>query len=360
MSSSQASPSDPSVAEVSDRIESGTEGANGKRLAVATRATVLTTEVRAPARDEGAVVAKVTGLAIPEARGGELPLLCSGGGGRGEASPTPVTLTTVIVSEVGRKARVHCLRGLVADLTGVHVDRLVDVDRFGSTAAVTLEVSAATAFAALVRGLPPAPRLSLLDRVSAWSPAVLGPAHRSQLPAEAAVAMEADLCRRRLTAQRAQLGRRLALPPHVRAAFDAYMASDLAAHAKVGVIVPPAASAAAAAAAAAATAPAATATAAAPSEREVAGGVAAAAVPTAAAASAVRDAPVAAATATAPVVDGQAAVAAAGAALDSRAAAGAGRRLAASPLYGGGRGGGGATTGPRGCGLPVRRPARPA
>jgi len=72
--SSQASPSDLSVAEVSDRSESGTGGANGKRLAVATRATVLTTEVRASARDEGAVFAKVTGLARPETRGGELPL----------------------------------------------------------------------------------------------------------------------------------------------------------------------------------------------------------------------------------------------------------------------------------------------
>jgi len=69
-SSSQASPSDPSVAEVSDRIESGTGGANGKRLAVATRATVLTTGSAGSARDEGAVVANVIGLAIREARGG--------------------------------------------------------------------------------------------------------------------------------------------------------------------------------------------------------------------------------------------------------------------------------------------------
>jgi len=68
--SSQASPSDPSVAEVSDRSESGTGGANGKRLAVATRATVLTTGVSGSVRDEGAVVAKVTGLARREARGG--------------------------------------------------------------------------------------------------------------------------------------------------------------------------------------------------------------------------------------------------------------------------------------------------
>jgi len=68
--SSQASPSDPSVAEVSDRSDSGTGGANGKRLAVATRATVLTTGVAGSVRDEGAVVAKVTGLARREARGG--------------------------------------------------------------------------------------------------------------------------------------------------------------------------------------------------------------------------------------------------------------------------------------------------
>jgi len=67
---SKASPSDPSVAEVSDRSESGTGGANSKRLAVATRATVLTTGVAGSVRDERAVVAKVTGLARREARGG--------------------------------------------------------------------------------------------------------------------------------------------------------------------------------------------------------------------------------------------------------------------------------------------------
>jgi len=68
--SNQASPSDPSVAEVSDRSESGTRRANGKRLAVATRATVLTTGVAGSAREEAAVVTKVTGLARWEARGG--------------------------------------------------------------------------------------------------------------------------------------------------------------------------------------------------------------------------------------------------------------------------------------------------
>ena len=50
--SSQASPSDPSVAEVSDRSESGTARANGKRLAVAAREAVLTTEVAGSAREE--------------------------------------------------------------------------------------------------------------------------------------------------------------------------------------------------------------------------------------------------------------------------------------------------------------------
>jgi len=68
--SSQASPSDPSVSEVSERSESGTGGANGKRLAVATRATALTTGVAESAREEGAIVTKVTRLATREARGG--------------------------------------------------------------------------------------------------------------------------------------------------------------------------------------------------------------------------------------------------------------------------------------------------
>ena len=68
--SSQTSPSVPSIAEVSDRKESGTAGANCKRLAVATRATVFTTGVAGPARGEGAVVTKVTRLAPRESRGG--------------------------------------------------------------------------------------------------------------------------------------------------------------------------------------------------------------------------------------------------------------------------------------------------
>jgi len=66
----QLSPSGPSVAEVFCMSESSTGGANGKRLAVATRATVLTTWVTGSAQDEGAVIAKVTGLATREARGG--------------------------------------------------------------------------------------------------------------------------------------------------------------------------------------------------------------------------------------------------------------------------------------------------
>ena len=68
--SSQALPSDRRVAEVLNRRESGTGRANGKRLAVPTRVTVLTTGVAGSARDEGAVVANVTGLARREARGG--------------------------------------------------------------------------------------------------------------------------------------------------------------------------------------------------------------------------------------------------------------------------------------------------
>jgi len=68
--SSQASLSDPSVAEASDRSESGTGGANGKRLAIETRATVLTTGVAGSVGDEEAAVANVTGLARREARGG--------------------------------------------------------------------------------------------------------------------------------------------------------------------------------------------------------------------------------------------------------------------------------------------------
>jgi len=237
--------------------------------------------------------------------------LSTGGRGRGAAPPTPVTLKMVLVSGVGREARAHCLRGRVGDLTGVHVDRLVDVDRFGSTAAVTLEVSAAAAFGSPVRGLPAAAELMLQDGVSAWSPAVRGPFRSRQPSAEEAAAMAADLFRRRLTAKHAQLGRRLPLPPHLRAAFDAYLSSDLATHAAVGVSAPPAAPAAAATAVAAATAPAAAATAASATGRGVVGGVAAALAPAVATANAATSAILPAAVASASAAHIQAAVAAA-------------------------------------------------
>jgi len=68
--SSQASPSDPSVAEVSERSESGTERANGKRLAVEKPATVLTTGVAGSAGEETFVFPKVTGLATRDTLAG--------------------------------------------------------------------------------------------------------------------------------------------------------------------------------------------------------------------------------------------------------------------------------------------------
>ena len=69
--SSQAPPSDSSVVEASFKSESGTGGANGKRFAFATPATVVTTGVAGSVQDEGAVVANVTGLARRKARGGD-------------------------------------------------------------------------------------------------------------------------------------------------------------------------------------------------------------------------------------------------------------------------------------------------
>jgi len=69
-SSSPASLSSPRIPEVNYRRESGTGEGNGKRLAVATRATILTTGLVGSDRDEGAVDASVTERARTEALGG--------------------------------------------------------------------------------------------------------------------------------------------------------------------------------------------------------------------------------------------------------------------------------------------------
>ncbi|GAB0498625.1 hypothetical protein MMPV_009971, partial [Pyropia vietnamensis] len=127
------------------------------------------------------------------------------------AAVTP--LETVYVSGVSRDARAHRLRAAVADLTGVDVRLVADVDRFGTTAAVTVVATAADALRAAVRSGPAASVLRLLPGADPWSAKLLGSRRREGLSAADAAGVAADFCRRRLTAKLEQLAVRPAMPP---------------------------------------------------------------------------------------------------------------------------------------------------
>ncbi|GAB0498740.1 hypothetical protein MMPV_010088 [Pyropia vietnamensis] len=60
------------------------------------------------------------------------------------------TLATVYVAGVSRDVRQHRMRALLADVTGVDVHSIVDVDRFGATTAVTVVAAAAEGFRSAV------------------------------------------------------------------------------------------------------------------------------------------------------------------------------------------------------------------
>lgn len=68
---------------------------------------------------------------------------------RPRAADTPA-LTTIYVAGVSRDVRQHRLRGLQADVAGVHAHAVVDADRFGATTAVTVVAAEAEAFRAAV------------------------------------------------------------------------------------------------------------------------------------------------------------------------------------------------------------------
>ncbi|GAB0492087.1 hypothetical protein MMPV_003346 [Pyropia vietnamensis] len=144
------------------------------------------------------------------------------------AAVTP--LETVYVSGVSRDARAHRLRAAVADLTGVDVRLVADVDRFGTTAAVTVVATAADALRAAVRSGPAASVLRLLPGADPWSAKLLGSRRREGLSAADAAGVAADFCRRRLTAKLEQLAVRPAMPPHLRASLRAHIEGALAAH----------------------------------------------------------------------------------------------------------------------------------
>ncbi|GAB0496801.1 hypothetical protein MMPV_008122 [Pyropia vietnamensis] len=107
------------------------------------------------------------------------------------------------------------MRALLADVTGVDVHSIVDVDRFGATTAVTVVAAAAEGFRTAVGKGRAATVLRLLPTADPWAPALLGAARRRGLSAAAAAAAAAGFCRRRLEAKLAQLPARAAMPPHL-------------------------------------------------------------------------------------------------------------------------------------------------
>ncbi|GAB0497434.1 hypothetical protein MMPV_008767 [Pyropia vietnamensis] len=136
-----------------------------------------------------------------------------------------VALETILVSGISRDVRAHRLRHLIADLTGVSISKFLDIDRFGSVAAVTLRAAAAAEFRAALRTAPTSTVLTVVEGADAWSAALLGPRRRAQLGPAAAAAAAADLCRRRLTAKLRQLAGRLAAHPAAGAATTAAAAA---------------------------------------------------------------------------------------------------------------------------------------
>jgi len=141
---------------------------------------------------------------------------------------TPPPLTTLHVSGVSRAERTHRLRPLIADAAAVRPAAVVDVDRFGATAAVKILAAAADAFRA---GLAShAPLMREMPTASPWCPSFLGGRRRRQVagPYEAAVTA-AELCRARILDKLDQIAERGGTPPPRRTALRWHCAELLAA-----------------------------------------------------------------------------------------------------------------------------------
>ncbi|OSX73355.1 hypothetical protein BU14_0354s0004 [Porphyra umbilicalis] len=147
--------------------------------------------------------------------------------------PAPPTLLTLHVSGVSRAERTRSLRGLVAAAAAVRPAAIVDVDRFGSTAAVTLVAAAAEAFRAGLADPRAASTLRVVAAAAPWSPAFLGGRRRAQLAAPGAAAIEAaERCLGRLDAKQVQVAARVGMPPPLRAALADHVAAQRAACAR--------------------------------------------------------------------------------------------------------------------------------
>ena len=127
-----------------------------------------------------------------------------------------------------RDAPPQRLRGLLADLTGVHVRSIVDVRRVGAGTAVPRAATGVAAFTAVLGVGAAGGVLTVLPGADPSSPAMLGPRRRSQLSGAAAAEEAVSRCRRRLTQQVADVAARTAMPAHLRALLSAHFRADIA------------------------------------------------------------------------------------------------------------------------------------
>jgi len=126
---------------------------------------------------------------------------------------------------------------------------VVDVDRFGSTAAWTLLTPATDAVRASISSPALGGALWEVSGAAPWSPLFFGGRRRAHLAGPAAAAEAAALCRRRLVAKLDQLALRAAMPPHFRDALWLHVGPQLSlCPGKAGSLQPPAPPAGAAAA----------------------------------------------------------------------------------------------------------------
>ena len=139
-----------------------------------------------------------------------------------------VDLVTHYVRGVPRETNAHLLGGLVADLVGLPRQMVVDVDRCGDVAAITLLADAGPSFSAALRTLSAAAVLTPLADADPASASFFGARHRRGLSLAAADAAARDFFARRLAPKLQQLVRRTGMPPWLREAFRRHLAAQLA------------------------------------------------------------------------------------------------------------------------------------
>lgn len=140
-------------------------------------------------------------------------------------------LVTVLVEGIPRAVRAYQLRTLVADLAGVDRRGVADVDRFGTTAAVTLRAGALPAFSAGLRGAPAVAgtHLRVLEGADPLAPSLLGPRRRAGLRDKAAAVWAAQMAQLRAAKKLTQLDLRAAMPAALRKALRAHVLQQSAA-----------------------------------------------------------------------------------------------------------------------------------